>query len=293
MAHHYYKPSGKVSLVSILYFILATLIAFPLLGAIYSYAIWYIPFIYINMFITAGLGIAVGFVISRVVVEYGKVRNGKIAALFGFLGAIAALYFHWAIWVDLVINAGESYGSNRAGFTVSNMVVEQVISLILQPAYLFSLIGEINNVGTWGIRGATVSGFFLSVIWIIEALIVLVIPVVMAYSSSKKPFCEVGNTWFKEDDLPALDFIVESEAIVTSLQNDDTQIIETLKRSENKAKQNHSIFTLYHSENSEYYLTVNNKVAKVNDKGETSFDDTWLVQHIAVNRNVVDVLLAK
>ena len=103
----YYKPSGQFSPLSILYFILTCIIIIPLLATIYSYCIWYIPFPYINFFITAGFGFAVGLAISYFAIKHGKVRNGKVALLLGLLGGIIALYFHWVVWLDLVINAGE------------------------------------------------------------------------------------------------------------------------------------------------------------------------------------------
>ena len=78
-----------------------------------------------------------------------------------------ALYFHWAVWTDLVINAGESYGNSRIGVSVSNIKIVQVFSLIIQPETLFDLINEINFYGTWGVRSNTVNGTFLLTIWII------------------------------------------------------------------------------------------------------------------------------
>jgi len=169
----YYKPSGKFAISSLLYFFILSIIAFPILGLIYAYCIWYIPFFYINFLIAAGFGFIVGLLVNTIVIGKGKVRNTPLALLFGLLSGFIALYFHWAVWVDLVINAGESYGNSRIGVTVSNIKILQVFELALQPNVLFEIIGEIHKTGTWGIKGSTVSGTPLTIIWIIEILIVV------------------------------------------------------------------------------------------------------------------------
>ena len=110
---NFYEPSNKFSYASFGYFLLACLTIIPILALIYSYAIWYIPIPYINFFITAGFGFGIGLVVQYLAVKLGKVRNSKVAALFGFLGALVGLYISWAVWVDLAINVGESYGTEE------------------------------------------------------------------------------------------------------------------------------------------------------------------------------------
>ena len=157
----YYEASGKFDVQAILYFLLISIIALPILGLAYAYCIWYIPFIYINFIIAGVLGFVIAWLVRKFVVKLGKVRNAKLTLIFGFLAGLICMYFHWAVWVDLVINVGESYGNSRIGVTVSNIEILQVFNLAADPGILFDLIGEINKYGTWGIRSATVSGVFL------------------------------------------------------------------------------------------------------------------------------------
>ena len=88
----FYKPSGKFSPSFILFFLLVSLIAFPLLGLIYAYCIWYIPFIYINFFITLGFGFLVALCVNKVVIRKGKVRNPILALFIGFFAGNVALF---------------------------------------------------------------------------------------------------------------------------------------------------------------------------------------------------------
>jgi hypothetical protein len=231
-----YDPSGKYSPLSFVYFILASFLILPILGLIYAYCIWYIPFIYINLFIAIGFGFGVGFIITFFAVKLGKVRNKMLATVFGILGALIALYFHWSVWADLVINAGESYGSSRIGITVSNIEFFQVFKLACNPAVLFELIGEINKVGTWGISAIPVSGIFLSLIWIIEAGIVIAVSFIMTRNASQIPYCEIHNDWFKEHKIPELNFIEDKEKMLSSIENDDESEFESLTKAENKAE---------------------------------------------------------
>jgi hypothetical protein len=289
---NYYKPSGKFSLLSLIYFILISLTALPLLGLLYAYCIWYIPLIYVNFLIAAGFGLAVGTIISKVVIGTGKVRNVTLSLLLGLLGGLIVLYFHWAVWVDLVINAGESYGSSKAGITVSNIKILQVFSLASDPGTLLHWIKEINKTGTWGIRSTTVSGTFLSVIWIIEFLIVAGIASIVPMLASKNPYCEIGDKWFEEKKLPAFSYIESKEKMIADLEKTSNNSFDDLVKVEN-IEQSHSIFTLYTSQNSENYLSIENKTAKTDSKGKIDFDNDEVVEYISINNQLCKILLEK
>jgi hypothetical protein len=289
----HYEPSGKYSALSLLYFALASFLILPILGLIYAYCIWYIPFIYINFFITLGFGFGTGFIITFFAIKLGKIRNQLIASALGILGGLIALYFHWSVWVDLVINAGENYGSDRLGFTVSNIQFLQVFKLATNPAVLFNLIGEINKSGTWGLGSIPVSGIFLALIWIAEAVIVIGVSFRMTRIASKIPFCEINNDWFKEHKIPELNFIADKDHILSSIENDDESHFHSLTKAQNKAADSHSVFTVFSSRNNEYYLTLENKTAKLNSKGKTEFDSDEIVKYVAIKAPSAKALLGK
>lgn len=68
--NNYYQPSGKFSVSSFIYFMIACVVAFPILGALYAYAIWYIPLVYTGLF-----GFTIAWVTNKFVIKQGKVRN--------------------------------------------------------------------------------------------------------------------------------------------------------------------------------------------------------------------------
>ena len=289
----YYKPSGKFSPSFILFFLLVSLIAFPLLGLIYAYCIWYIPFIYINFFITLGFGFLVALCVNKVVIRKGKVRNPILALFIGFFAGIVALYFHWSVWIDLVINAGESYGSERIGVTVSNIEFLQVFSLIFQPSMVFEYIGMVNEFGTWGIRGATVSGAFLWVIWAIEFVVVVGVSSFLPYLESKKPFSESTNSWYEEITLPALSFIENKEQLIADITSNNHSGFDFLNKEVNKESDSHSIFTLYKSKSGKNYLTIDNKTSSFDSKGKVEFKSDEFVEYILIDSQLSKILSEK
>ena len=288
---NYYKPSGKFSPVSFIYFTIFSLIILPLLGLIYAYCIWYIPFPYINFLITAGFGFLIGLLISVFVIGKGKVRNPLIALALGFFGGLIGLYFQWAVWVDLVINAGESYGNSRIGVTVSNIKILDVFALALDPVTLFKLIGEINQYGTWGIRDLTPSGTFLYVIWGIEFLVVVVIAAFLPRVKAKQPFCEKNNEWFEEKELQPFNYITGGAKMKIALEKGDNTVFDSITKA-NSTEADHSIFTLYTSKHNENYLTIENKKAKTDSKGKTTIESNEIVEYISINSTLKEVLIA-
>jgi len=286
----YYVPSGKFSPSSFLYFILTAIIILPILAVIYTYLVWYIPFIYINFLITAGFGFGVGMALQYLAINIGKVRNPNLAVLFGVLGSFIAMYFSWAIWVDLVINAGESYGNTRIGITTSNIKIVQVLELAFNPSLLLDLIVDINKVGTWGLRSATISGVFLAIIWLIELLIVLVIAVLVPYASAKRPFCELSNKWFEEETLPTFNFINEVNEMIANLEEGCQTSFDELLLMPNNKSASHSVFTLFSSEKGESFLSIENKLAGTNDKGEIEFNDHEFLEYVYINSSLKNKL---
>ncbi|AUC75801.1 hypothetical protein [Olleya sp. Bg11-27] len=285
----YYSPSGKFDSKAILYFILISVIALPLLGLAYSYAIWYIPIIYLNFLIAGAVGFAIAWLISKFVITMGKVRNKTLAIIFALLASVITLYSSWVVWADLVINIGESYGNSRIGITASNVDVNQLYILATNPLTLFELIANINEYGTWGIKSATVSGTFLTIIWIIEAVLIIGVTLLLT-NGSTVPFCELSNQWFNSKNLPAFGAIDNRPALIKAIENGDPTVFNTLTLV-TKADQDHSVFTLYSSSNNENYLTINNKKAKYNKDGELEFEDTLLVENIYINNELKDKLI--
>jgi len=142
----YYKPSGKTARISFLYFILAIAIGASIIGFIYSFAILYIPLIYLNLLCLFGAAFGIGLV-ANFVIATGKVRNKLIASIFGLLVGLAGLYVSWIVWIH--------YYANLSAFAEVSY-----LDLLTNPKLVWASIWEINEIGTWGIgrSGGAVNG---------------------------------------------------------------------------------------------------------------------------------------
>lgn len=275
---NFYQPSNRFSPLSFLFFIAACCLVIPILSFIYAYAIYYIPFPYINFFITAGFGMGVGIAVNYLVINLGKVRNTTLAAVFGILAALTALYVAWAVWINLIMQ--------------SDQVINGTLHWLLNPSALFTLIAEINKVGAWGMFDNTVKGNPLTFVWIVEALIVLFMSFTSAIPKSKEPFCEVNNKWFTQKNLPALNLIEDPQTCLTAIDEGDAEYFKNLKRSENPSMESHSTWVLYANETKENYLSIQNQIAHRNDKDEVKFNDHEFVKYVEISEEISQILEA-
>jgi len=287
----YYSPSGKFSPSSFVLWIVAALIVLPIIALGYAYAIWYIPIPYLNFFITGIFGFLIGFIINMLVIKPGKVRNKTLEFIFTLLGALIAIYVHWAVWVDLAFNVTDTYGTDRIGIAASNISFAEVIALILQPGELFNLIGAINEVGVWSLKGATVSGIFLTIIWIIEFVAIMVISLLVGSGQASKPYCELENTWFEENELNAVSFIADGAGFVKALSTGDMDVLNsTLLPAQNVEAEDHAVITLYDAKSGENFVSVDNEIGEPNDKGEIKFTTQSITSYLRISQEIADKL---
>ena len=284
-AAQYYQKSGKTSPMAYVYALLIALIAAPILAAIYTLAIWHIPFIYINFLLAGGFGFLLGVLIKMFVINKGKVRSGAIAFGLSIFVGLAALYIHWAMWSDIVLNVS-STGSGMFN-------IGETFSMMSQPAGLFSFIGEINNVGTWGFGDTAVSGTLLTVVWVIEAILIAGVAAVIPLGDTDEPFCEINQEWFDSKTLaPFAPFTVPAE-LKTSLENNDMTQLNELVGQADAEKSSFSKLTLYANATNENYLTISNMVSKVDDDGKYSHEEEVLIKNLKITEEVSNMLEAK
>jgi hypothetical protein len=165
-----FKQAKENSFFRGLLIIALSLTILPLLGLIYAYCIWYIPFIYLNFILSVGIGLSVGAIINKTLPEHNA-ENKAFNRLLIIFASLIVFYFHWAVWVDLAINAGEYYGIDKLGFTASKTKFSQLFFLITNPEILWNYMADINKVGTWSLGSSVCKGILLALIWIAELIV--------------------------------------------------------------------------------------------------------------------------
>lgn len=178
-----YKHSGRFSFFGLIVPAAVGFGAAVVLAFLYGWGIIHIPEVKLAVAATIAFGCLVGAAAGYGLV-WGKVRNGALAAGFGGGVSILALYLSWAVWV------AKTLGSQQ----VANV---NWLDLAAQPSALWSVICKINQYGTWSLSsGTTTNGGILWIIWILEAVIVIVAGVMVGQAVvDSHPFCEACEAW--------------------------------------------------------------------------------------------------
>lgn len=288
----YYEPSGKVGTLAWPTWAGLSLVVFPILAALYAYAIWYVPLVYVNFVITGAFGFSIGYLTNRLVVRWGKVRNGNLALLFGAVGSIIAYYVHWAVWISLAMNMTDSAATTFVGtIPTTNAKVEQIFALLLDPGALFSIIGQVNEVGMWSIKNFEVRGTLLSVIWVAECLIVVGAGTLVAWVGHGAPFSEQNDEWHEEEELVPFQWVDDPTDFKKRLEAGDPLSVESVQRAEDE-QGSHCTFTLHVSKGDWTYLSVKNRKASKNSKGELEFDEDEFVEYLAITETMATQIRA-
>jgi hypothetical protein len=161
-------------------------VAACVLAFIYAYAVYFIPFIYLNFLLTLAFGFGIGWVASQMAV-FGKIRTTALAAAVGLLAGLVGMYVYWSASL-LALSGGES-------------------GLVLDPFGLMAYGMALYQEGSWGLsEDAPVKGVFLVLIWVVEAGLVLGLAVFTArLGVADKVFCESCGRWAEVDEnLPKL-----------------------------------------------------------------------------------------
>jgi hypothetical protein len=192
-----YRPSGKFTAAGLVVPLLAgAVVAFPL-GLVYSKALRWIPFIYINMLATVGYGFALGWLTS-LTVKHTRVRNVTLATLLGAAVGCIGVYFEWSgfIWA-----------------------VWEEAPLFSPPGDILAAMSFLYEYGSWGLKsGGNITGIFLAIIWTCEAGAIVGFAVMLPRAFVQNtPYCEKTGCWLEEqkqiDTLEAIRDPVQREAI--------------------------------------------------------------------------------
>ncbi|MES1240398.1 MAG: hypothetical protein ABUT39_02160 [Acidobacteriota bacterium] len=177
----YYKHSGNYTASGVLLSLGGGAAATVVLSFVYAYVILYCPFIYINFFATLFYGGAVGFV-GTTLLKRQKVRNTRMAVVVGLALGLFALYAQWVVWIFALLGRSN--------------IERSLPVLAFDPAVLWSVILEVNEVGAWELKGSAPTGGMLWAIWGLEALLIGGAAVFTALSlMDDEPYCESCNSW--------------------------------------------------------------------------------------------------
>jgi hypothetical protein len=197
-----YRPSGQVGVFTFPLWLLA-LVPAVLLGYVYQLGLYWIPFIYLNFFMTLGVAFVCG-VLMKFVVKRGPCRNVLLTGVMGVvlcLGLLAAkhgfqFYAYRAEVADYVIEENQVPPAEQAD--VRRAVNEQFTF----AEYINVRFDEGWNIGRGGRGGMPINGWFVYLVWLIEAGI-LVAGSLLALGQARHPFNETLLRWADEEESVA------------------------------------------------------------------------------------------
>lgn len=192
MNSSYYKPSGKSTLEFFLLFLLFMGISLPVISNIYIYLVHFIPFVYINVVLTAGCGLLAGFLIDRAVV-LGKARSPLMVLALTLAAVCVMKYIQWCVYIPLVVS--RVYGFPM---TLGERFAESLF-YFKRPGDVIVAMRIINEFGVWGFSKARiVTGTPLGVVWVLEFLIMAGAAALMTWVQPGRPYSEEAGAWYAE-----------------------------------------------------------------------------------------------
>ena len=263
-----------------------------LFSALYSYFIWFIPFPYFNFIGTLIAGFLVGYIFP---IKTSKCTNSTVALVSVVLFALLCHYIGWAVWLDLYINQGEIIEINHprspiSAFVPSSSNLDQIITLFTDPSLLFSFLTDLGEYGYFTIFSVTPSGFGLYLIWLVELIMFVGAAAVAAFQKSNEPFNPERNEWLKSTKI-RLSYISDENSLFSALRSQNASFFEELAPT--GKEESHAEVEIWHLDNEQAYISIKNKMMKINDNGKTDSDDTELIQYASISNKTLSILLAK
>lgn len=267
----YYEHSGTVPPLGLLLALLFGIIAAVFLAVIYGYAIFYIPFIYLNFFLTVGFGALVGYAVF-LGAKVGKVRNPALVLACGALMGLFAEYAGWVSWM---------YAASKQQ------------ALLLAPLDVWGAINELSAKGAWSIFGLTPSGFALWVVWGVEAIMIVGLAAIASWSSLKSlPFCERCRRWAEQKEtMPRYEYLTNPDDFKKQLELGNQSAFKTMKRASGGLKQYAEVVLSNCSRCQQMPLVgVDLVTVSVDTKGKESKSKKQVVENLIADSATVEMI---
>jgi hypothetical protein len=214
----YYQESNKINVSKLAIAYIFCFFVAIVLGYVYTMAIVVIPLVYVRGLIPVLVAVLLGFIV-RFLGRMTHSRNLKSRYLL-IVGLVLFLtYFQWVAFILFFYN--ERMPSFNFYFTN--------LGMIFSPQDLLASVVEINAFGIWEVFGIVLNKGLLSLIWISEVVIFLVIPILNIKHTRAYPYSEEQEKWYKKYTLEEEYKVVGSiEQLITDLNKDALKTIQSL-----------------------------------------------------------------
>lgn len=274
----FYQESGRVDPLRLVLSYVLCLIVALFLGYVYTGIIIFIPIVYLNFLITAGFGMILGF-ICKLSVRLTHNRDKRSQFTQAIVIGIFANYFQWTAYILYAYEGGIPEISEYL----------QNLHWIMVPRYFVSAIIDINRVGLWSVFGFTFNGFGLTVVWLIEALIIIAGPILAVHKTKIYPYSEKLNKWYPKYTL-FNDFepVVTVNKLIRDLTDDPLQAIKDLGKG--NGLRHTKIHLFYFKDEENQFLTF--EKIYIESQGRGNKNSSVLINNFKISKEVADTILS-
>ncbi|MDR3254281.1 MAG: hypothetical protein LBT31_01765 [Synergistaceae bacterium] len=289
-----YKPSGAAPFGGVVATLLAGTAAGSLLGAVYAFANYHIPLIYLNVLLVALLGCVLGKIVSKCVHKF-QIRNVIMAAVMGFVAFSASYAAHWFFYISTVLIDWET----DSPYDIA-AIIDLALSLTQNPADAFELIQELNEEGVWSITGSSgnntglaPTGIALALLWAAEAIVICFYSVKEPIEEAGKPFSERMDRWLTAQEIPTpIAFIENVGDFVNAVARNDYSALTTPlpKAGEELPEDGKRATVVMYPDSMESYISVKNLYEKKKKKKDRKTKE--VIRYMKVPPEVAQKIIA-
>jgi len=210
MQTQYYKPSGKSNALSFVITLLVSVLAAAVLGFGLGATTLHLPFVYFTVILVVLAAFGVGIVISFTG-KMTKLMSTKAVVIIAFISSLVAVYANWVGYLYTFPDLNNP--------------------IVLNPVNQLDWLQDFAKHGVWSVKSFTPKGGVLYAFWGVEALIIIVVPLLAASSYLDTPFCEACNRWIEEKTaISNLEHVTDPEAVIADVERGNFDPIYKLKR---------------------------------------------------------------
>lgn len=273
----HYRHSGRIPPAGLILMPVAGGLTAIALGVIYSFAICYIPIVYLNLLLTIGFGMGIGFALAWAA-RVTQVRS----ATYGLLAmAVSVAVGYYAAWgADFLARIGTD---------------DAPIWVAWHPDLLANYIPEFYEKGAWSLKGnTTVSGVFLGAVWAIELGAIIYFAWLGVSSFFKEnTFCEDCYGWSQRRNALAVYGTNNALEVSRKLNTGDVNALSSCAPAVKGASDFLSLNAhICPSCDEHCYVTLQRVTTTVNGKGESKTETKTMVDRLGVDGASLKTILA-
>jgi hypothetical protein len=202
-----YQHSGIVPLVGAVQALAIGCASAVVLGVVYAFTFYYIPYVYLNFLLAIGFGAAVGWIVGWGARE-GNIRNTPVTVGIAVVASLLGLYAEWGASLYAMCPSDE----------LSALWGQAGLAPFL-PHHIVALMFDLFENGSWSLAGEGMFiGWPLVALWAVEVATIVGMATTTAHGQvALRPFCEACQAWIT-GEAPHLYVGDGSESVWTEVQ---------------------------------------------------------------------------